>query len=573
MAVKTRQFPAGLHVLIVDDDINYLLILEKMLRDCLYEVTKCNRADIALSMLRENKNRFDIVITDVHMPDMDGLQLLEHVVMEMDLPVVMMSGDAGNYVVMNGVTHGACDYLIKPVSIEALKNIWQHVVRKRKNEWKEFEQSGSLVEGDGKLKQSEDSDNSCSVNGGNRKSSKKRKEDEHETEETDDTSVVKKPRVVWSVELHQQFVAAVNQLGLNQAFPKKILELMNVPGITRENVASHLQKYRLYLRKLSGVPSNQTNSFMSPQQATLQPFSSLNGHQQHVNQMNFLHGIPTTMEPKHHLVSLHHTENSTGNLNMQVGVQSNSLMVQMVQPQFRPLTLDEPTVVHAPRLPSHTAQMMLSNGVAPNVSTRNGILENIRAPGYYPVSQASLELPDNSFCLGSTPGIKGQGGFMPGYDIFNNLDQHKSPNWELQNVGVLFDATQHPDSLQGNIDFMQSVLVPQGCSSVLVSRQNWNAAIENNGIVFSAGDDVKSENSQNDNQHMNSFLIDNPIRVDSEAVSNASPANLFNFSQEALVSALMKQQEGISPAENEFDFAGIPWMVHSSGSSVLQSGF
>ncbi|KAL4311072.1 hypothetical protein GQ457_01G021510 [Hibiscus cannabinus] len=512
MAVKTRQFPAGLHVLIVDDDINYLLILEKMLRDCLYEVTKCNRADIALSMLRENKNRFDIVITDVHMPDMDGLQLLEHVVMEMDLPVVMMSADAGNYVVMNGVTNGACDYLIKPVSIEALKNIWQHVVRKRKNEWKQFEQSGSLVEGDRKLKQSEDSDNSCTVNGGNRKSSKKRKEDEHETEETDDTSVVKKPRVVWSVELHQQFVAAVNQLGLNQAFPKKILELMNVPGITRENVASHLQKYRLYLRKLSGVPSNQTHSFMSPQQATLQP---LNGHQQHVNQMNFLHGIPTTMEPKHHLVSLHHTENSTGNLNMQVGV-------QMVQPQFRPLTL---TVVHAPRLPSHTAQMMLSNGVDPNVSTRNGILENIRAPGYYPVSQASS---DNSFSLGSTPGINGQGGFMPGYDIFNNLDQHKSPNWELQNVGVLFDATQHPDSLQGNIDFMQSVLVPQGCSSVLVSRQNWNAAIESNGIV----DDVKSENSQNDNQHMKSFLIDNPIRVD---------ANLFNFSQEALVSALMKQ--------------------------------
>lgn len=39
---------------------------------------------------------------------------------------------------MKGVTHGASDYLIKPVRIEALKNIWQHVVRKRENEWNIF---------------------------------------------------------------------------------------------------------------------------------------------------------------------------------------------------------------------------------------------------------------------------------------------------------------------------------------------------------------------------------------------------------------------------------------------------
>lgn len=51
-------------------------------------VTQCNRAEAALSLLRENKNGFDIVISDVHMPDMDGFKLLEHIGLEMDLPVI-----------------------------------------------------------------------------------------------------------------------------------------------------------------------------------------------------------------------------------------------------------------------------------------------------------------------------------------------------------------------------------------------------------------------------------------------------------------------------------------------------
>lgn len=127
-----------------------------------------------------------------------------------------MSADDGKQVVMKGVTHGACDYLIKPIRVEELKNIWQHVVRKRKNEWKELEQSVSIEDtGDRAHKQSEDAGYSSSANeGGSWKSSKRKKDEEDEFEERDDTSTLKKPRVVWSVELHQQFVAAVNQLGI-----------------------------------------------------------------------------------------------------------------------------------------------------------------------------------------------------------------------------------------------------------------------------------------------------------------------------------------------------------------------
>ena len=133
--------------------------------------------------------------------------------------VAVMSADDGKSVVMKGVTHGACDYLIKPVRIEALKNIWQHVVRKRKNEWKDAEQSGSAEEGDRHPKASDEADYSSSANEGSWRNSKKRRDEEEEAEDRDDTSTLKKPRVVWSVELHQQFVAAVDQLGIDSMHP------------------------------------------------------------------------------------------------------------------------------------------------------------------------------------------------------------------------------------------------------------------------------------------------------------------------------------------------------------------
>ena len=136
----------------------------------------------------------------------------------------VMSADDGKNVVMKGVTHGACDYLIKPIRMEALKNIWQHVVRKRKNECKDLEQSGSVeeVRGDRQQKQPEDADFSSSANDGSWKKSKRREDEEEEAEERDDASALKKPRVVWSVELHQQFVAAVNQLGIDSKYPNHI---------------------------------------------------------------------------------------------------------------------------------------------------------------------------------------------------------------------------------------------------------------------------------------------------------------------------------------------------------------
>ncbi|CAA2990243.1 transcription factor HHO5-like [Olea europaea subsp. europaea] len=67
----------------------------------------------------------------------------------------------------------------------------------------------------------------------------------------------KKQRRCWSPELHKRFVSALHQLGGAQvATPKQIRELMNVDGLTNDEVKSHLQKYRLHIRK---IPTSSTD--------------------------------------------------------------------------------------------------------------------------------------------------------------------------------------------------------------------------------------------------------------------------------------------------------------------------
>ncbi|KAM1400176.1 hypothetical protein FF1_027291 [Malus domestica] len=61
---------------------------------------------------------------------------------------------------------------------------------------------------------------------------------------------LRKPRRCWSPELHRRFVDALQQLGGTEATPKQIRELMQVEGLTNDEVKSHLQKYRLHIRKL-----------------------------------------------------------------------------------------------------------------------------------------------------------------------------------------------------------------------------------------------------------------------------------------------------------------------------------
>ncbi|XP_069148971.1 two-component response regulator ARR2-like [Solanum lycopersicum] len=263
--MNSGEFPT-FRLLVVDDDTFYLNNLEQTLKKCQYEVTTCNRAEDALSLLRDNKNNFHLVIIDVHMPDMDGFELLKHIVLEMNLPVVMMSADDSRSVAMKCVIDGAHYCLIKPVSMESLQNIWQHIVRQNKDEWK-----CKILDQSGDVEQPKEVEYSCVTNEVRLKSSKKKRAEGYEMEERSDTTTLKKARTTWSAELHRKFLEAVDFYGINKVVPKKILERMNVAGLKREQVASHLQKHRLIQRKNQ---SEQNNACMGDSEATIGTMSN-----------------------------------------------------------------------------------------------------------------------------------------------------------------------------------------------------------------------------------------------------------------------------------------------------------
>lgn len=136
--------------------------------------------------------------------------------------VPVLSGHSDKELVMKGISHGACDYLLKPVRKEELTNIWQHVIRRKKFDSKDQNKSSSQDKAcheTGEGGQGVSPEGSSDQNGKFNRKRKDQNEDEEEEYEDDeheneDPSTQKKPRVVWSKELHGKFVAAVHQLGL-----------------------------------------------------------------------------------------------------------------------------------------------------------------------------------------------------------------------------------------------------------------------------------------------------------------------------------------------------------------------
>jgi DNA-binding NtrC family response regulator len=105
----------SLNILLVDDDAYFADIVADQLKDELkYNVTIARSAREAQSQLEKSTTHFDIVLTDYHMPELTGLDLLQWMHdRQMETPVVMLTAAGSDVVAVEAMKLGAYDYVRK----------------------------------------------------------------------------------------------------------------------------------------------------------------------------------------------------------------------------------------------------------------------------------------------------------------------------------------------------------------------------------------------------------------------------------------------------------------------------
>jgi len=108
-----------IRLLLVDDEKGFVDIISKRMSKRNIEVTKAYSGTDALQALR--KADFDVVVLDLKMEGMDGIEILKlFKKIVPDLAVIMLTGHGSEEAARDGINFGAFDYLTKPCDLEEL---------------------------------------------------------------------------------------------------------------------------------------------------------------------------------------------------------------------------------------------------------------------------------------------------------------------------------------------------------------------------------------------------------------------------------------------------------------------
>ena len=105
-----------------------------------YTVITASNGEVALERLEENDN-IDLVVSDVNMPKMDGLELCKRIKTDLrwsHIPVILLTGRRGDQLEMEGLRLGADDYITKPFNVEMLRLRVKKFIEKRENRQRQF---------------------------------------------------------------------------------------------------------------------------------------------------------------------------------------------------------------------------------------------------------------------------------------------------------------------------------------------------------------------------------------------------------------------------------------------------
>jgi two-component system NtrC family response regulator len=117
-------------VLVVDDEKNYLVVLEDLLQDAGYEVLTASSGSQAIEIIQQTP--VDTVLSDIKMPGISGIDLLETIkVLDPDLPVILMTAYAEVDQAVSAMKNGALDHIQKPFDNRDIRRAIERGVERR----------------------------------------------------------------------------------------------------------------------------------------------------------------------------------------------------------------------------------------------------------------------------------------------------------------------------------------------------------------------------------------------------------------------------------------------------------
>ncbi|NLL27359.1 MAG: sigma-54-dependent Fis family transcriptional regulator [Bacteroidales bacterium] len=106
------------YILVIDDEEPIRNALREILEYEKFKVLEAENGIIGLELLK--KNKVDVVLCDIKMPQMDGIEVLEKIQETSDIPVVMISGHGNIETAVEAIKRGAFDYISKPLDLNRL---------------------------------------------------------------------------------------------------------------------------------------------------------------------------------------------------------------------------------------------------------------------------------------------------------------------------------------------------------------------------------------------------------------------------------------------------------------------
>jgi DNA-binding NtrC family response regulator len=128
-------------VMLVDDEVDFIETMAKRLQKRDFKVLTATTGQQALELVDVNRN-LEVMILDVKMPGMDGIEVLKEIKNRYPLiEVIMLTGHATIESAIDGMKIGAFDYLMKPCEIEQLTQKVYEAVAKRKAQEEKIEKA------------------------------------------------------------------------------------------------------------------------------------------------------------------------------------------------------------------------------------------------------------------------------------------------------------------------------------------------------------------------------------------------------------------------------------------------